>query len=353
MTTRSDAINVALERFTDFNFNYLDAPGFASHGPMGAETLSTLGHDDLVPGWVDQYVKRNEPLPAPPASQRIDLTDPAATAAALGDPSRVSDWAVAFRHRLAEQPWQAMVSEWIPKLMPGYAGALTHGLIRTSHAIRAFPADESPSGLMLDELAHGLALWAATFKVLPGHPQLSGPLTLADATRRLPRPEQPWPMTEAGTFSRIGELDGFPSAVEALGKPDSAETALSALSAQFCQVMLAYPDMIAIPLVHTVTPIAASRTLLPYLPELSTEQLFAQLWQVGAAITVAFTPSDGRPDEPEVEPIRPAELLARAAEHRDTHVLKFSEACTREYALNPDPVYLSAASHVVSQLPAW
>lgn len=98
MSTRSDTINDALERLE--GFAYLDAPGFASHGPMGAETLSTLGHDDLVAGWTDQYVRRHEPLPAPGAAQAIDLTDKSATQAALGDVSRVSDWSAAFRGEL-------------------------------------------------------------------------------------------------------------------------------------------------------------------------------------------------------------------------------------------------------------
>jgi hypothetical protein len=45
MITRSDALNDALERLQ--GHAYLDAPGFACHGPMGAETLSTLGHKNL------------------------------------------------------------------------------------------------------------------------------------------------------------------------------------------------------------------------------------------------------------------------------------------------------------------
>lgn len=36
-----------------------------------------------------------------------------------------------------------------------------------------------------------------------------------------------------------------------------------------------------------------------------------------------------------------AETSARAVEHQDPHVVKFTEACAREYALRPDPVYPS------------
>lgn len=51
--------------------------------------------------------------------------------------------------------------------------------------------------------------------------------------------------------------------------------------------------------------------------------------------------------------ITPDEIVGRAVEHRDTHALKFAEACTREHALRPDPVYLLAAQHVIEKLPAW
>jgi hypothetical protein len=95
MISRSDALNDALERLE--GFSYLDASGFASHGPMGAETLSSLGHNDLVADWVVQYTKRYQPLPAPPQNEAIDPNDEPAVRSALRDPSRLSDWAVMFR----------------------------------------------------------------------------------------------------------------------------------------------------------------------------------------------------------------------------------------------------------------
>jgi hypothetical protein len=352
MINRSDALNDAFKRLE--GFTYLDAPGFACHGPMGAETLSTLGHNDLVAGWVEQYSKRFQPLPAPPPKNAIDPADAQTMCEALGDPSRMSDWAAMFRAEFWGRPWQDVVKQWAPRLLAGYGGALTHGLIRTAHAVRAVSTDATPSGLMLDELASGLALWAATFKVLPGRIKPSGGLTLSQAIERLPRPIEPWPMFEAGTFSRIDELEGFADAVDALAPPPSSEDALSALIAQFCAVIVAHPNVFAVPLVHAVTPIAAARTLLPYLPTVTVEQLYGQLWKVGAAITVAFTPAGpGENANTESDPGSPDELLARAVAHQDPHSLKVSEACVREYAVNPDPIYLLAANHVLNQLPPW
>jgi hypothetical protein len=352
MINRSDALNDALEHLE--GFAYLDEPGIASHGSMGAETLSTLGHNDLIASWVEQYRKRHQPLPAPPQHNPVAPADELAVRSALGDASRLSDWAAMFRSQFWDGPWQEVVKQWAPRLLAGYGGALTHGLIRTAHAVRALSTEAFPSGVMLDELAHGLALWAATFKLVPGRAEGRGVLTLSKAIERLPRPTVPWPFLEAGTLSHIPELEGFTQAVDALGPPLSSDEALTALSAQFCAVIVAHPDVLAIPLVHTITPITAARTLLPYLPDVSVEQLYGQLWKVGAAITVSFTPAgNGQPVKVERDPGSPDELLARAVAHQDPHVLKFSEACAREYALNPDPLYLLAARHVIDQLQAW
>jgi hypothetical protein len=352
MITRSDAVNEALERLEDYA--YLDAPGFACHGPMGAETLSHLGHDDLVSGWVEGYRKRYDPLPAPPGRDRLDASDSKALCSALGDASRLSDWAAMFREELWNRPWQDVVRHWAPQLLAGYGGALTHGLIRTAHAVRALPANGKPSTLMLDELARGLALWAGTYKVLPGTPRSRGPLTPSEAMAALPRPPEPWPIFEAGTFAHIDELEGFPEATEALGPPGAGGDPLGALSAQFCEMILVNQGVFAVPLVHTVTPIAAARTLMPYIPAVTVNDLYTQLWHVGAGITVSFTPPGGRraPDS-DTEPANPDALLARAVAHQDPHALKFSEACVGEHTLNPDPVYLLAARHVLGQLQPW
>jgi hypothetical protein len=56
-------------------------------------------------------------------------------------------------------------------------------------------------------------------------------------------------------------------------------------------------------------------------------------------------------DPEQVTPL--GEIIGQALEHRDPHVLKFTEGCAREYALRPDPTYLQAAQTLIKQTPAW
>jgi hypothetical protein len=319
---------------------------------MAAETLSALGYDELVAAWADEYSRRHEPLASPSPVARIDLAVPDDFASALGNMARIADWNAAFVEQLREHPWPEVVDHWARRLLVGYAGALTHGLLRVAHAVRALEGCRQPSVLLLDELARGLALWAATFQLLPGQPTLRGCHQLPQALAALPRPDVPSPMREAAVFSGLTELEQFEIAVESLGPPPPVTDPLSLLSASFCGEMLTHPDVSPVPLVHTVTPVAAARTLLAYMPDITAEDVYGLLWKVGAAVTVTFTPQKtaGLID---LDAPSSRELVARAVEHRDPHALKFTDACVGEYALNPDPRYLHAADHVLRNVPGW
>ena len=352
-TVRTDALHDALERLE--GYSYLDGGGVPCHGPMGAEALSALGHDDLVAGWVEGYKARHVPIDAPPRKTPVDVTTEAAWTAALGDFARIDDWADAFTQRLDDEPWPDVLATWVPRLLPGYGGALAHGLIRTAHAVRALSEPEL-STLQRDELARGLALWAAAYLRLPGRPELHGTRPLADAIAHLPRGTADWNPMEAAMFVRLDELDDFAGAVEALGPPSTSDgdDALGDLSAAFCRVMLDHPDAPVGPLVHTVTPIAAVRALTPYAPTLTAASVYAQLWQVDAGLVAGLTDRhviDGTTaKEP---PATTEELAERAVENQDPHAMKFVEACLREHARRPDDVYLHAARHVVERSTPW
>jgi len=104
-----------------------------------------------------------------------------------------------------------------------------------------------------------------------------------------------------------------------------------------------------ITLVHTVTGATAIRSLLPFLSPTTTRRALRYGWQVAAALySISGNASANR--LPEAEEIKPDDLNERAAASQDEHAIKFTEACLREYKLNPKAVYLHAARDAVGRL---
>jgi hypothetical protein len=156
------------------------ADGAPNHGPMAAEALVALGYDDVVPQWVDAYRGKLGPMP--------ETLLPVTTQTwrdALGRRRRVGDWGVFFRLQLSAAPWPAVLTAWLPRLIPGAMAHGTHGLIRTAHAVRALEDAETP--LRVEELAAALGYWAAYYQELPGVPHLTGTCAIDQALDQIPR----------------------------------------------------------------------------------------------------------------------------------------------------------------------
>ena len=82
--------------------------------------------------------------------------------------------------------------------------------------------------------------------------------------------------------------------------------------------------------------------MLPYLTPESTTQSLRYGWQVAAAFYSGLMVVPAAVDvEPPVEGID--ELIDEAIACPDEHGIKITEACLREYRINPKPVYLAAA----------
>ncbi|WP_434599588.1 questin oxidase family protein [Streptomyces sp. A5-4] len=346
----SDALNEALERMDDLGYERGQGVDLANHGPMGAEALALLGHEDEVARWVERYrgaMAHHEP---PAARFAIDPADETSWRPVLGVFNRAGDWEQLFTRELAEAHWREVLVRWWPRLLPGLFAGLTHGLIRTAHAVRGLYAAEKPTPLQLGELARGLAYWAARYTELPGHARLRGSYELPAAIAALPRRAPDGPMGPGAARQRLDTLDSAPGYKEALDwlAPDQAPRLLSEMTVQFADVYLGHPEVFPVPLIHGVTAPAAVRIVLPHLPHALHEPTLAALWQVHTAFLLAFTTDrrgegtmDWQLEVPDLPPL--AELGARAAEHGDEHVIKFTEACLREYALRPDPRYPAAA----------
>lgn len=347
--TRQDAINDALERLSGLGFTMENS--FSEHGPMVAEAISTLGRNKDVAAWVERYKEAHQHAPPPPRKQPINGSNETEWRSALGDNARATDWLAFFRGQLQEQPWLDVISNWAPILVSGCFGGLTHGLIRTAHAVRSFPENATPSHLQIDELARGLAYWASAYRPLPGNPDRHGRLDIDEAMRRLPRvdPEK----RKGPPTAALNDLPGFASAVESLAPATDVREAISRHTAAFARLLIAHPEVPPIPLVHTITAPTAMQNLLPYVPSESGIRFYGYLWQASAAVASVFaTPAkpgpeaDGQIDEPTLET---DELIRRAIAHGDEHTIKLAEACLREDQIRPDPAYRAAAEAVLNR----
>ncbi|WP_222854220.1 questin oxidase family protein [Fodinicola acaciae] len=312
--------------------------GLSNHGPMVAEALVRLGCADAVESWVDGYLA----LLDEPARPSDRITEDG-WRDALGDYRRVGDWRAYFTDQLAEAPWRAVLAQWWPRLVPGMVAGATHGVIRTSQAVRGL-ADDEHNPQRMAELASGLAYWSARYVELPGAGPLAGEKTPAEALAALPTTavaENGLILDQLGPLVRLPE---FADGVAALRPPVAINAAFGTLTRTFADVYVHFGRNEPIGLVHAVTAPTAVRSILPHLPEVVWRPTHDALWHVGAALFAAFAQGKPRDDAPVGAPQDPAVSVANAVASGDAHAIKLAEACLREHATTGDPTYLHAAS---------
>lgn len=321
--------------------------GNANHGPMAAEALFALGREEAVLPWVEGYRSRLTDRPSPSlAIPRADWQE------YLGARDRLGDWIAFFENELAEAHWQEVVRQWVPRLAPAVMAAATHGLIRTAHAARSLSAGETPQRKY--ELAQGLGYWAARYYALPGQPSATNAGYAPGAA--LKYVDRLHDTSFDGSGPIIEQIKGLEDHPEFAPVIDLADTGgdlsqfISNLTETFAGVYLASPKNL-IAFVHTVTAPSALRLVAPYLDEDDARQAARYAWQACAAVytwysTVPAQETDGleAPEEGRDE------LIDRAVAAGGAHSIKFTEACLREYSLNPNPVYLLAARDVAERV---
>src|SRR5262249_7220853 len=198
-----------------------------------------------------------------------------------------------------ERPWNEVLLQWWPRLLPGLFSRLTHGLIRTAHAVRGAASVAEPNPTQLTELARGLAYWAARYQPLPGTAHLYGSRTVADAVARLPRrsaDDLADPPRPAQRLRALESLVEYQAGLDDL-VPGPADRLLGDMTATFAGVYLAHPEVAPLPLIHGVTAPAAIRLVLPYLPEQLRSSSVTTMWQSHLALLLAFTTSMGDEEE--------------------------------------------------------
>ena len=321
----------------------------ANHGPMAAQALVALARPESVVGWVEKYRKRLQPHPL--GSRPID---PKGWREALGDDDRVGDWIVFFRRELAERAWKEVLGDWTARLSPGVVAAAFHGAIRTAHAVRSLEETETPARRR--ELAEGLGYWAATYWTFvespPGMPPGRGRLASA-AVADVPILPPERRVSYGNITDRLAPLNAFPpfAAVGGIVDPSSDSTAfLSDLTETFASVYLgSVPPGSVITFLHAVTGPAAVRTLMPYVAAEDRANLLRYTWQACASFLSSSGGKTAAPPSSQRAPARD-ELADRALATGDEHAIKFTDACFRENALRPSPVYARAAADGVARL---
>jgi questin oxidase-like protein len=319
-----------------------------NHGPMAAEALIALGRPESVATFVEGYLKRftaQYPAPFQAVTQKNWRE-------ALGDGRRVADWANFFQSELKERPWRQVLEQWSAALAPGLSAAAAHGLLRTGHAVRSLAVKETD--LRLRELAQGLSYWAAYYQLLPETSDMTSEhFTPALAIDRIPLLPNEKRAGSGSIMILLRSLQDFPQFADTanLVQPgENAEAFLSQVTEGFAGVYVKnVTQKNFITLIHSVTGTTVLRSMVPHLSAATTRKLLHYGWQMAAGL---YSISGiGRINGPVNEQeIKRDDLIDRAVALREEHAIKFTEACLREYALNPKPVYLQAARDALDRL---
>jgi hypothetical protein len=314
--------------------------GNSNHGPMVAEALGALGRPESMIPWIEGYKNRFQDRP----QARTPLS-PAGWQEALGDRGRSADWVDFFDRQLAEAPWQVVLQKWVPHLAPGLMAAATHGLIRTGHAVRSLAAHETAQ--RLHELAEGLGYWAARYQMLPGRPSgVQAGHSPREAVQYVGRVHGPDYDARGAIVQQLMGLDDHPEFATAIDLVDTTSDLshyISELTETFAGIYLANPKGL-IAFVHAVTAPSALRLIAPYLTDADARLAARYAWQVCAGIYAWYSTTPPPSPSDFTSPTEaPETLIDRAVHAGGAHTIKFTEACLREYALNPKPVYLVAA----------
>jgi hypothetical protein len=156
MQTSISVLDEALDRVSALDFEVPNP--FVSHAPMACEALAALGFEAVIDDWVRAFEASMghalQPV-TPGWHGDFDWKD------RLGDYRLLPEWMGYFERAIADDGWPAVVEVWVPRLMPGLVAALFHGVIRTSHAVRAI--DGADTLARRAELTRALGSWATWY----------------------------------------------------------------------------------------------------------------------------------------------------------------------------------------------
>lgn len=321
-----------------------------NHGPMAVEALISLGRPERTIRFVESY-KRRFTAVYPIAFQAVTAGN---WKEALGDGRRNRDWVNYFDRELKENPWKRVVEKWTDILAPGLSAAAGHGVIRTCHAVRSLTLKQTERRLY--ELAEGLGYWAAYYQPLPERydPKIER-LGTEQAIANVPLvPEER--RRRGSIMDQLRALDDFPpfaGSVNLIDTSGDPEQVISVLTETLADVYLKnVSSRNHLLLLHALTAAAGIRSLLPYLSPPTIRKTLIYGWQTAAGLyAIGATGVLNRPAAK--GEVKRDYLIDRSVELNEEHAIKFTEACLREYSLNPKGIYLQAADDSLRRLPSF
>jgi hypothetical protein len=323
------------------------ANGNFNHAPMVAEALCSLGRPDAVQPWLEWY--RERLLPKPSCTGRIDRAD---WRQHFGRRDSFAEWRAFFAEELQQAPWRTVLDRWIGRLAPGFSAAATHGAIRVAHAVRGLKHGET--GPRRSELAEALASWAASYAELPTtQPNGGAALAPREAIARVAMvPPDMRRGSGGGITALLRVLDEVPEFAAAIGLIEvggDLTRLVEQLTELFAGLYLANArdGLSTIVFIHGVTSAAAFGLIAPQIGEATARRAAPYAWQAGCALYSRFATLPAAEADIAAEREDADRLAELAVEHGDEHVIKFTEACLRQHALHPAPIYLAAARHVI------
>jgi hypothetical protein len=299
-----------------------------NHLPMALHALCELGASPLkLHEFATRYLSRFESMELPPAAEPV--TD---WHALRGQDRAYPRLLATFRQALASSGRDAVLRDALPALLPGVAAAAFHGVIRTAHAIEAGHGDE---------LAQAMAYWAWRWQAL-GAPPAGDALAFEGWASALVEQSPAWTHDAPLISLRMAAATSSAPYLALAGRLSFDESLWPRLAAFAAH---RYAETGSFTVLHMVTGLRALRVVLPWVAD------FAALapglvHALTAAYLAAKVPAGLRlPVPPERGWI---EVVARAIDSDDDHVVKIVHACRAFAALDGDDPYLQAARRAVA-----
>jgi len=306
--------------------------GLASHLPMVLTALARLGADDeRLRAFEAGYARR---LHAAPPAEPWPAGDP--WKQRLGDPRAWPAYRSLFARWIEAESAAEVLGHVLPGLMQGVAAAAFHGPIRVAYAITANHADE---------LADALAYWACRWfecgeRLVVARSGGGDPVPALDALRVIDVPDKP--LIALAMAAVAAHPDFLPLASRLAVDARTTLPRLAHLAAERYVAQGGFTTL------HLVTSTHAMYVLLPWLDPADRATALAFYLQAFAA-GWATLPAAPATAANETAPLPWPELIARAIESDNDHVIKLVDSCRELERSDGGAVWAHAATRVVAR----